>query len=82
MSSDDATGLKMAANGPLWEVSLCAAPDNYISISVLQQLNLAIDRFESDPDLRLLLLQGGKSVFSKGFDLSSLENGASPQELR
>ncbi len=77
-----ATGLKMTADGPVWEVTLCAPPDNYISVSVLQQLNEAVDRFERDPKLRLLLLQGSRSVFSKGFDLSSLENGASPQELR
>ena len=76
------TGLKMEANGPVWEVTLCAPPDNYISASVLQALNEAVDRFEREADLRLMLLQGSKSVFSKGFDLSSLESGASPQELR
>jgi len=64
------------------EVTLSAPPDNRLTFAMLEGLDAALDRFESDPHLSLLLLQGTKNTFSKGFDLTSLGPEATPKLLR
>jgi enoyl-CoA hydratase len=64
------------------EVTLSAPPDNRLTFPMLQGLDAALDQFESDAGLSLLLLQGNKNTFSKGFDLTALGPDATPQLLR
>lgn len=82
MNETDPVCVQTTANGRVWEVTLSSPPDNYISGAMLKQLSAALDRFEEDDALHLLLLQGGPSVFSKGFDLSSLKSNPTKQQLR
>lgn len=82
MTDSEPIYVQTTANGRVWDVALSSPPDNYISAGMLEQLSSALDRFEADDSLHLLLLQGGPSVFSKGFDLSSLKANPTRQQLR
>jgi enoyl-CoA hydratase/carnithine racemase len=76
------TPVETVANGRIWEVTLSSPPDNRLNVPTLLALEAALDRFEADPALHLLLLQGSKTTFSKGFDLSALGPSATSGELR
>jgi enoyl-CoA hydratase/carnithine racemase len=81
--SEISTGpVQTAVRERVLEVTLSDPPDNRITIHVLRGLDEALDRFEEDAGLDLLLLQGSKTCFSKGFDLSALGSGATKLELR
>lgn len=72
----------VVVNGRILEVTLSAPPDNRLNVPILLGLEAALDRFESDPNLHLWLLQGSKSTFSKGFDLSALGGETAARDLR
>ncbi|MHA2090753.1 MAG: enoyl-CoA hydratase/isomerase family protein [Candidatus Kariarchaeaceae archaeon] len=45
---------------------------NAFSNEVLEELNLALDKAEQDPDIRAIIITGNGKAFSAGADLSSL----------
>jgi polyketide biosynthesis enoyl-CoA hydratase PksH len=49
---------------------------NGITAAMLAQLHGALDRAESDPDLRIVLLQSTAAVFCSGMDLSEAVEGS------
>lgn len=74
--------ISAVADGRIFRVTLSNPPDNRLTFPMLEELAGALDRFESDASLELLLLQGSKTTFSKGFDVSALNPEADLAELR
>jgi enoyl-CoA hydratase/carnithine racemase len=66
--------------GPLLEVVLNRASKyNALNLPMLDGLQAAVDRFEADPALRVLLIRAEGRYFSSGMDVTTLE-GSQPGE--
>jgi len=74
--------IRYSTEGPLAWLSL-NRPDklNAISPAMIEELNHALDRAESDPEVRVILLTGEGRAFSAGFDLDmGMEEQAGARE--
>ncbi|MSQ99280.1 MAG: enoyl-CoA hydratase/isomerase family protein [Xanthomonadales bacterium] len=74
--------IRYSTEGPLAWLSL-NRPDklNAISPAMIAELNHALDRAESDPEVRVILLTGEGRAFSAGFDLDmGMEEQAGARE--
>jgi len=74
--------IRYSTEGPLAWLSL-NRPDklNAISPAMIAELNHALDRAESDPEVRVILLTGEGRAFSAGFDLDmGMEEPAGARE--
>lgn len=74
--------LRTMAHGRVLEATLHGPPDNRLTANTLTALGRVLDRYESDPRLRVLIVRGAGSVFSKGFDLSPLRSAHEPGTVR
>lgn len=81
-ANSDAGPLRTIVRGRLLEVTIHGPPDNRLTADVLAALDAALDRYESDPALRALVLRGAGAAFSKGFDLSPLRSAQPPGAVR
>ncbi len=63
-----------ARSGPVAQITL-NRPDklNSITIEMVEGLHRAMDRAETDPEVRVILISGAGKPFSAGFDLGSME---------
>lgn len=73
--------IRYSTDGPLAWLSL-NRPDklNAINAAMIVELNDALDRAESDPSVRVVLLSGEGRAFSAGFDLAIGVDGGMEEE--
>jgi len=66
--------IRFEIDGPIAIITL-DRPDklNAINTQMIRELNLALDRAEGDPDVRVIVLRGEGKAFSAGFDLGGGE---------
>lgn len=73
-------GLEIVAKDRVLEVTLANPPDNRLTPGMIEGLNEAVDRLESD-DLDVLVITGTRRVFSKGFDVDVIKSHRDRSDL-
>lgn len=73
-------GLEIAAKDRVLEVTLANPPDNRLTPGMIEGLNEAVDRLESE-DLDVLVITGTRRVFSKGFDVDVIKSHRDRSDL-
>ncbi len=62
--------LRLDLQPPVATIFLDRAPDNLLSIDMMEEINTALLAIRSEPSIGVLVLRGADRVFSKGIDLS------------
>ena len=73
--------IELTTRNRILEVTLANPPDNRLTPTMVEGLYEATSRFEAD-DVDMLLIQGSRRVFSKGFDVEAMKSYEAPSELR
>lgn len=73
--------IELTTRNRILEVTLANPPDNRLTPAMVEGLYEATSRFEAD-DVDMLLIQGSRRVFSKGFDVEAMKSYEAPSELR
>jgi enoyl-CoA hydratase len=69
-----AWGVRLILNRP--------AKLNALSAELVEALSAAVDRASSDPDVRVVVIQGAGRAFSSGYDLTEEAEGEAPGPVR
>lgn len=73
--------LEIAARDRILHVTLANPPDNRLTPDMIEGLNGAMSRLESE-DLDVMVITGSKRTFSKGFDVDVIKSHRDPVTLR
>jgi enoyl-CoA hydratase len=80
MDSGVARAIEIDAKDRVLEVTLANPPDNRLTPDMVEGLNQAMNRLESD-DVDVLVIKGSKRAFSKGFDVDAMKSYRDRSEL-
>lgn len=74
-SADAASSVSLCFEGPIAEIALDSGPLNLVNKDLLRSLNAALGEAASAPDVRCLILHGGKArAFCAGSDINEFEH--------